>query len=144
MLGRLECRVRTSGGHVCSVLWDSWLDASCNTHLFISLVYVDDLHMAATGPPKFANLWLFSCLRRCTDFAYKKFRGGLTVEFVGFYLDYDRVCTGATGLQSFWDDLCRMLIWMKSHLAPLYSWSAALDKSVAATASKLVRLSCMY
>ena len=34
----------------------------------------------------------------------------------------------------------RVVIWLKPFLSPLYSWSAALDRSTVATAPKLVRL----
>ena len=36
--------------------------------------------------------------------------------------------------------VARVLVWLKAHLAPLYSWSSALDRSTVATAPKLVWL----
>ena len=39
---------------------------------------------------------------------------------------------------------CRVLLWLKPHLAPLYSWASAFSKSTVATAPRLVRLVCMF
>ena len=40
--------------------------------------------------------------------------------------------------------LARVLVWLKPHLAPLYSWTAALDRSTVATAPRLVRLVLIF
>ena len=40
--------------------------------------------------------------------------------------------------------VARILVWIKPHLAPLYSWSAALDRGCVATAPKMVRLVIHY
>ena len=125
------------------------------------------------GWRKFLDLFILILLYEAvgTPFAYNKFSGGLAVEFVGFYMDYDRMCIGITVKRGDWlveflrnfrlkgytismrrfseflgrlAFVCRVLLWIKPHLAPLYSWSAALDRGVVATAPKMVRLACMY
>ena len=48
---------------------------------------MDDLH----GKEKFANLWIWILAFELvgTPFAYHKFRGGFSSEFVGYQLRYD-------------------------------------------------------
>jgi len=52
------------------------------------MVYVDDLHGAFTGLRKFHNLWVWVLALEVvgTPFGYHKFRGGFSVEFVGFQM----------------------------------------------------------
>ena len=61
---------------------------------FLHLVYVDDLH----GKEKFANLWIWILAFELvgTPFAYHKFRGGFSSEFVGYQLR--EVCGGDSRL----------------------------------------------
>ena len=136
-------------------------------------VYVDDLHAAFLGDRKFLNLWVTLALYEAlgTPFAYKKFSGGIDAQFVGYKLDYKMVALGINEKRGAWlleflaslkkdrytvhmrrfaeflgrlGFVSRVLCWMKPHLAPLYTWSAALDKGTVATMPKLVRLVCMY
>ena len=137
------------------------------------IVYVDDLHGAFLGDRKFLNLWVTLALYEAlgTPFAYKKFSGGIDAQFVGYKLDYKMVSLGVNERRGAWlleflaslkkdkftvhmrrfaeflgrlGFVSRVLCWMKPHLAPLYTWSAALDKGTVATMPKLVRLVCMY
>ena len=136
------------------------------------IVYVDDLHGAFLGDRKFLNLWVTLALYEAlgTPFAYKKFSGGVDAQFVGYKLDYKMVSLGVNERRGAWlleflsslkkdkftvhmrrfaeflgrlGFVSRVLCWMKPHLAPLYTWSAALDKGTVATMPKLVRLVCM-
>ena len=136
-------------------------------------VYVDDLHAAFLGDRKFLNLWVTLALYEAlgTPFACKKFSGGIDAQFVGYKLDYKMVALGINAKRGAWlleflaslkkdkftvhmrrfaeflgrlGFVSRVLCWMKPHLAPLYTWSAALDKGTVATMPKLVRLVCMY
>lgn len=109
-----------------------------------------------------------------TPFGYHKFKGGLEILFVGYELDYFRKTIGislkrAEWLKAFMTELerrrytlpmrnfkeflgrlgfvARILVWInppQPHLAPLYSWSAALDRGCVATAPKMVRLVLRY
>ena len=135
----------------------------------LQFVYVDDLHISVAGVEKFQ--WLCMILAAYevlgTPFSYRKFKGGLSVEFVGFYLDYREMTLGVIARRGEWllnfiremaqskyvismrrfaefpgrmAFVARVVIWLKPFLSPLYSWSAALDKGTVATAPKLVRL----
>lgn len=133
------------------------------------LVYVDDLHLSCLGVRKFLNLWVAILMYELmgTPFAYGKFTGGLQVQFVGYLLDYKECFIGITKRRGDWliqfiDELARskgtiylrrfneflgrlgfvarVLIWLKPFLAPLYAWSAAIDRSTVATAPRLVLL----
>ena len=133
------------------------------------LVYVEDLHITSLGPKKFHNLWMVLLLYELlgTPFSYGKFAGGLQVQFVGYLLDYRPCMIGITKKRGDWlvtfvEDMqkakgttlmrrfneflgrlgfvARVLVWLKPFLAPLYSWSAALDRSSVATAPRLVML----
>ena len=102
-----------------------------------------------------------------TPFQYAKFAGGIEVTFVGFQLDYGRCKMGVTAKRGLWllnfikemeearytvhmrrfgeflgrlAFLARVLVWLKAHLAPLYSWAAALAKGTVATAPRMVVL----
>lgn len=152
------------GRLVSRILLDRWI---------LKLVYVDDLHMVAVGEQKFRTLWMALFLYEAvgTPFAFHKFAGGLTVEFVGYFLDYRVKLIGITKKRGEWvlsflEDfersnytvsmrrfaeflgrlgfVSRVVLWIKPHLAPLYAWASALDKGVVATAPKLVRMVCIY
>eukprot|EP00435_Cladocopium_sp_Y103_P041011 s612_g11.t1 len=133
------------------------------------LVYVDDLHVTWLGQRKFVNQWAVLLIYELlgTPFSYGKFSGGLQVQFVGYLLDYKECLLGITKRRGDWlvnfiDDLqraagtilmrrfnefvgrlgfvARVLVWLKPFMAPLYSWSAALDRSSVATAPRLVMM----
>ena len=137
------------------------------------VVYVDDLHIVSAGFRKFLVLWLAVATYEVlgTPFAYHKFSGGLSCQFVGYELDYKSVAVGISGKRGQWlleflekfrrdsytvymrrfaeflgrlSFVCRVLLWLRPHLAPLYSWSSALSKSTVATAPGLVKLVCRY
>jgi len=136
---------------------------------WFQLVYVDDLHLTCLGPRKFLVLWTALALYEIlgTPFSYAKFTGGLQVCFVGYLLDYRACRLGITQrrgawLVSFIDEMfasrgttymrrfneflgrlgfvSRVLLWLKPFLAPLYTWSAALDRGTVAKCPKLVML----
>ena len=137
-------------------------------------MYVDDLHAAFMGQGKFINLWVMVALYETlgTPFAYKTFSGGIVAQFiVGYNIDYKMVALGITEKRGAWlleflenlkkdrftvhmrrfaeflgrlGFVSRVLCWMKPHLAPLCTWSAALEKGTAATMDKIVRLVCLY
>ena len=125
------------------------------SHWFLQLVYVDDLHGVFVGERKFLHLWIWVLAFELigTPFGYHKFRGGLVSNFVGFHLRYDICQVGISDKRGEW--LCgwvdqassknfvvatrdfseflgrlgfvsQLLTWMKPHLAPLYSWAAAM------------------
>ncbi len=102
-----------------------------------------------------------------TPFGYHKFKGGLFSDFVGFHLRYD-LCAETRGrwlrdwilkvaaskyivqTREFAEFLGRLgfvsqlLTWMKAHLAPLYSWSAATSSGTVANLPETLILSLRY
>jgi hypothetical protein len=133
------------------------------------LVYVDDLHLTCLGARKFVNMWMVLLIYELlgTPFCYGKFSGGLTVQFVGYLLDYRECLMGITQRRGEWlvpfveemqlakgvvltrrfnefvgrmGFVSRVLLWLKPFMAPLYSWAAALGRSSVATAPRLVSL----
>ena len=139
----------------------------------LQIIYVDDMHIATVGQDKFTRLWMLLVAYEMlgAPFSYKKFRGGLSAEFVGYFLDYREVAVGivvrrGTWLSDFIGEMsqsgftvsmrlfaeflgrlgfvARVLTWLKPFLAPLYSWSAALDGGTVATAPKLVRVVLVF
>ena len=135
----------------------------------LQLIYVDDLQLVTLGKDKFVALWmaLASYEALGTPFAYHKFGGGLQSEFVGYWLDFEHCKLGISERRGRWllaflvemeksgytvsmrrfseflgrlGFAARVLVWLKPHLAPLYSWTAALDRSTVATAPRLVKL----
>ena len=139
----------------------------------LQLVYVDDLHVVTVGAQKFETLWMALAAYEIlgTPFGYGKFAGGLDVQFVGYRIEYQAAMVGISEARGRWllDFLrnlrrdrytvhvhrfaeflgrlgftCRVLLWLKPHLAPLYSWASAVSKSTVATAPRLVKLVCMF
>ena len=153
-----------AGRLVARVLVNRWV---------VQLVYVDDLHVVCVGEEKFVTLWMAIAAYEAlgTPFGYKKFSGGLDVQFVGYRVDYMNISVCISEARGQWlltflrelrrdgytvhvhrfaeflgrlGFTCRVLLWLKPHLAPLYSWASAVSKSTVATAPKLVRLVCMF
>ena len=133
------------------------------------LVYVDDLHLTCLGARKFVNMWIILLIYELVGapFSYKKFSGGLKVQFVGYLLDYRECLIGITKKRGEWlvnfieemrkaggtvllrrfnefvgrlGFVARVLVWLKPFMAPLYAWSSVLDRSSVATAPRLVSL----
>lgn len=133
------------------------------------LVYVDDLHLTCLGARKFVNLWIILLIYELvgTPFSYRKFSGGLKVQFVGYLLDYRECLIGISKKRGDWlvnfieemrkaggvvllrrfnefvgrlGFVARVLVWLKPFMAPLYAWSSVLDRSSVATAPRLVSL----
>ncbi|CAE7836264.1 unnamed protein product [Symbiodinium sp. CCMP2592] len=54
------------------------------------LIYADDLHLLSGGSDRWLNLWMSLALlcMQGTPFSEKKWRGGLQVDWVGYWIDY--------------------------------------------------------
>ncbi|OLQ11786.1 hypothetical protein AK812_SmicGene4399 [Symbiodinium microadriaticum] len=140
---------------------------------FYHLVYVGDVHANFAGKDKFHHLlmWLACFEMFGTPFAYKKFRGGLTSAFVGYELSYPDQRVGISESRGQWllkwieearasrfvvsvrrfaeflgrlGFVSRLLVWLKAHLAPLYSWRAAVSVSAVARLPDTVILTLEY
>ena len=143
------------------------------THWFLQMVYVDDLHGVFIGERKFLHLWIWVLAFELigTPFGYHKFKGGLVSNFVGFHLRYDWCQVGISDKRGEW--LCawvdqvssknfvvatrdfseflgrlgfvsQLLTWMKPHLAPLYSWAAAMAPGTVGRLPETVILTILY
>ena len=139
---------------------------------FYHLVFVDDVHANFAGRDKFHHLlmWLACFEMFGTPFAYRKFRGGLT-PFVGYELSYPDQRVGISESRGQWllkwisearsakfvvsvrrfaeflgrlGFVSRLLVWLKAHLAPLYSWRAAVNESAVARMPDTVILTLEY
>ena len=148
-------------GHLMATAW------------FLHMVYVDDLHGAFTGRSKFANLWIWVLAFELigTPFAYHKFRGGFSSEFVGYQMRYDLNEVGISLRRGTWlvdwinkaaekkfvvvtrefteflgrlGFVSQVLVWLKPHLSPLYAWSAATSSSTVAKLPDVVILTMTY
>ena len=75
--------------------------AMLNRFLY-QFAFVDDLHANFFGPRKHVNalLWLVLYLMVGTPFAWKKFKGGLRVAFIGYELDYGTFRVGMSDARS--------------------------------------------
>jgi len=115
-------------------------------------IFADDLHINSGGPFKYLNLLttVVTWLMMGTPFAWRKFRGGISLDWCGYYLDYQKFQIGLSESRVRWltefisktlkdghvliraltEALGRMgfasqvLYWSKPFLAPLYAWTA--------------------
>ena len=140
---------------------------------FLHLVYVDDLHGSFVGREKFTNLWVWILAFELvgTPFAYHKFRGGFSSEFVGYQLRYDLNEVGISLRRGDWlvkwintaaekrfvvvtrefseflgrlGFVSQLLVWLKPHLSPLYAWASATSGSTVAKLPDAVILTMTY
>ena len=132
-------------------------------------LYADDLKWTAAGENKYHVIWVLvlAWIMAGSPFKWAKFRGGVCVEYVGFFLDYwrfeiglsDRRCSwlidwvqavhdnqGLVHHRSFVEFLGRLvyssqvLPWLKCFLAPLYAWKGAMAPN---TVGKVPRTVCL-
>lgn len=117
------------------------------------LLYSDDVHWKAHGPQKYRDLLMMLLLWELmgTPFSWKKCKGGVSTDWLGYWLDYSRFELGISESRGRWlaDWLARavergaslvrelreglgrlgfaagVLEWHKPFLAPLYAWTAA-------------------
>ena len=70
----------------------------------MELAYVDDLHLLCLGPDKFVTLWMSILAYEVigTPLSYRKVKGGLSVEYVGNQVGYDRNVAGISAKRAAW------------------------------------------
>ena len=133
-----------------------------------ALLFADDVSVQSHGAAKGTNLVLFYFLWVLlgVPFSWKKQRGGLTVEWVGYMVDYYRFEIGISESRALWliawgrrilrdhvvlvrtlaEGLGRfgycagVLEWCRPFLAPLYSWSSAAPSGAILPVPGLVQL----
>ena len=141
-------------------------------HAF-QLLFADDLKMMAAGERKYHTIWymLVTWLMLGTPFRWPKFRGGVCLEFVGFYMDYCKFEVGLserrTGWIVRWIEEARknggivlqrdfvelvgrlvyasqVLTWIKPLMAPLHAWKGAIASGTAATLPQTVSVILLF
>eukprot|EP00435_Cladocopium_sp_Y103_P006405 s3783_g2.t1 len=130
-------------------------------HVF-QLLFADDLKMVAAGTDKYDNVWqmLIAWIMFGAPFRWPKFRGGVCLEFVGFFMDYCKFEVGLSERRSNWIVqwirdaqanqgvvahrsfvelvgrlvyASQVLTWLRAFLAPLHAWKAAIAPGTVAT-----------
>lgn len=131
------------------------------------LLFADDLKWIVGGPSKYLDLWtlIVSWIMVGTPFSWKKFRGGLELDYVGFWTDYTRFRVGLSEKRASWviqtvstleqsdfvmagrafsELLGRLgfaaqaVPWMRPLLGSLYAWDGVLSPFMAARVPGLV------
>ena len=152
------------GRHAINLLGGAW---------FFVLVFVDDLHLASGGTQRWRQIWRFIVALEMvgTPFSYKKFRGGFTSDYVGYWLDYSTFEIGISERRTAWlvqfvDQLesdkwlvmgrryqefhgrlgftSQVLPWIRPLLAPGYSWLAAINRGSTVKVPQLVAMVCLF
>lgn len=136
------------------------------------MIFADDLQLLAGGADKWHSLIIaiLAWAMIGTPFSWKKFRGGLELDWVGYWLDVKRFEVGISQKRISWllkwaqtikdnklvqqrdfaEGLGRLgfatqvILWIKPFLAPLYAWSAAIPQSTTMRPPVTVLLTLTY
>ena len=138
-----------------------------------ALIYADDLHLLSGGPNRWLNLWMLLALfcLQGTPFSEKKWRGGLQLDWVGYWIDYGRFKLGISEKRCQWiirsvesmegdgwlvdvrrfhelhgrlGFMSQVLVWMRPFLAPGYAWLAVVKKGAVLALPNLVRCTLRF
>ena len=133
------------------------------------LLFADDLKLVVGGPSKHVDLWtlLVGWLLVGTPFSWKKFRGGLELDYVGFWTDYGRFQLGLSEKRAQWvikviDEVeaadylvsgraftellgrlgfsSQAVPWIRPLLGPMYVWDSVMSPHMTARIPLLVAL----
>ncbi len=131
------------------------------------LLFADDLKWIVGGPSKYLDLWtlIVGWIMMGTPFSWRKFRGGLELDYVGFWTDYARFRLGLSEKRARWvvqtvSDLeqsgfvmagrgfsellgrlgfaAQAVPWLRPLLGSLYAWDGVLSPFMAARVPGLV------
>ena len=129
--------------------------------------------MVAAGEDKYDQIWymLVAWLMLGTPFRWPKFRGGVCLEFVGFYMDYCKFEVGLSERRTNWivqwvEEARRngglvthrsfvelvgrlvyagqVLVWMKPLMAPLHAWKGAIAHGTVAVLPQTVSVILLF
>lgn len=138
--------------------------------LFI-LIFVDDMLVTAGGSNRWLVIWrVIACFEMCgAPFGYHKFKGGLQLDYVGFWLDYAKFSLGVSERRSNWiirfveemqashwlvdvrrfhefqgrlGFMSQALVWIKPFLSAGYAWISVVRKGGVLAAPPLVQFAC--
>ncbi len=136
------------------------------------LLFADDLKLVVGGPTKHMDLWtlLVGWILVGAPFSWKKFRGGLELDYVGFWTDYGRFKLGLSEKRAKWvvrviseAEAADFLVsgraftellgrlgfasqavpWIRPLLGPVYMWDGVLTPHMTARVPLLVALTLM-
>ena len=139
-------------GRLAALLFRLVIRLMLDSFLF-QLLFADDLKFLVSGPNKYTDFWvmLVTWLMCGAPMSWKKFRGGLELDFVGFFTDYGRFELGLSEKRATWVmQVLRGLVenkyvitgyafaelvgrlgfasqavpWIRPLLAPLYAWGS--------------------
>ena len=125
------------------------------------LLFADDLKWVVGGPTKYVDLWtmIVGWLLVGTPFSWRKFRGGLALDYVGYWTDYGKFRLGLSEKRAQWtikaiDALeqsnfvmtgrgfsellgrlgfaSQAVLWIRPMLGALYAWDSVLSPFMAA------------
>ena len=145
---------------------------SGQAHVY-QLLFADDLKMVAAGEDKYDRIWhmLICWLMFGTPFKWPKFRGGVCLEFVGFYMDYCKFEVGLSEKRAGWivnwiaearqhEGLVthrsfvelvgrlvyagQVLVWLKPLMPPLHAWKGAIAPGTVATLPQTVSVVLLF
>ncbi|CAE7269737.1 unnamed protein product, partial [Symbiodinium sp. CCMP2592] len=137
------------------------------------LIYADDLHLLSGGSDRWLNLWMSLALlcMQGTPFSEKKWRGGLQLDWVGYWIDYGRFKLGISEKRCQWiirsiegmegdgwlvdvrrfhelhgrlGFMSQILIWIRPFLAPGYAWLAVVSKGAVLALPNLIRCTLRF
>lgn len=167
-------------GFTCASYWWGRLAAGVarfvlfffGNHWVVQLIFADDIRFQSNGKHKFKHqlLALFLWVITGTPMSWAKCKGGLSCEWIGFWIDYQRFELGISEGRACWlikwghrvvkDGLVQMrdfaeglgrlgfcagiLEFYKPFLAPLYAWSAAAPLGAVLAVPPLVRLTLSW
>ena len=172
--------VGTFGVSSATILWSRlfgcigrWVLRILGDRWNLQVVFVDDLHLVVTGADKYIVLWMIlaAYLLVGTPFAFHKFKGGLTAEFIGYFISYEGSSTGISPKRLAWvltwieevernnwmvtgrrfseflgrlNFVARLLSWIRPFLSPLFAFNAVLHRSTVARVPEMVFISLMF
>ena len=137
------------------------------TFIFM-LIYADDLHLVSGGRNRWINIWMMLALlcMQGAPFSDHKWRGGLQVDWVGYWVDYARFHIGIAERRCHWvvtsiggmeqagwlvdvrrfhelhgrlGFMSQVLSWIRPFLAPGYSWLSVVRRGAVLPLPNLVR-----
>ena len=141
-------------------------------HVF-QLLFADDLKMVGAGSRKYDLIWymLITWIMVGSPFRWPKFRGGVCLDFVGFYMDYCKFEVGLSERRTAWivdwvEEVQKngglvahrsfvelvgrlvyagqVLCWMKPFMAPLHAWKGALAPGTVALMPQTVSVILLF
>ena len=137
------------------------------------MLFADDLQIMAGGERKYHDIWvvLLYWLMVGTPFKWSKFRGGVCLDYVGFYFDYFRFNLGLSERRANWimefildvqkgrgmiehrrftEFVGRLvyagqvLYWLRPFMGPLHRWKAAIAPGTVALVPRMVMVVLRY